>query len=251
MSDGAGPIGGHPPPLAILAGGLNTRMRSLRETVYKGFLPIEEASLVARHLLRATLFGVRDVVVITDEDDALVHRALADPPGGLDGRPGRPTVRHEVCPGSLEVKLARAAELHGRPSRLLAVLGDTVAGVDLAALADAVDGRSTDAAMAVAPLRLPYGQVTLDPTGARITCFDEKPLLETVVYTGYLCLGRRPLAGLATTDLARILADLADTGRLASIMSTTEMWALDTPADLARLVTAADRPDDERNGTQG
>lgn len=226
---------GRMPALAILAGGTNSRMRSLRDVVYKAFLPIEGVSLVARHVLRASMFGVDDVVVFTDEDDALAGAGVASL-GAVHA--GRTTIRHEVVSGTVEEKLLRFAALTApdADTPVLAVLGDTVAGVDLQALVRVAAGEGVDSAIAVAPFRMPYGRVVLGEGGDRVVRFDEKPLVDSLVNTGYMCLGPAALSSLRESDLAETLQALAHAGRLAAVLSTTEIRSLDTPADVARFV---------------
>ena len=58
-----------PSELVILAGGINSRMESLRGTIYKAFLPIHGLSCIARQVIRAAAYGIRRVDVIVDEYD--------------------------------------------------------------------------------------------------------------------------------------------------------------------------------------
>jgi NDP-sugar pyrophosphorylase family protein len=228
------------PPLAVVAGGLNSRLGSLRGALYKAFLPIEGSSLVARHVLRASMFGITDVSVITDEDDPLARAvvvALAD-----DLRTTGCAVAHAIFPGSVERKIRGfAAARHGW-SRLLVVLGDTIAGIDLHALFAAAGQPGTDSALGVAPFRLPFGVVELTPDGGRVADFEEKPALDLHVNTGYMCLGPAAIAQLEARDLAAVLGGLAREGQLAAVVSSTAIASFDSVVDVARGI--AGRLDD-------
>jgi NDP-sugar pyrophosphorylase family protein len=220
------------PPLGILAGGTNSRLRSLRGSVYKAFLPIEGASLVARHALRASMFGVRDISVLVDDDDALVGsvvRTLAD-----ELAPEGCTIRHTVCPGSIEEKIGAFAEQPPVTSRHLVVLGDTVAGIDLGALVEASYEAGTDSSLGIARFRLPFGVASLDPEGRRVIGFEEKPRLDLMVNTGYMCLGPTAVSLLREHDIGAVLRTVARRGHLAAVASSTEIASFDSLPDLVR-----------------
>jgi NDP-sugar pyrophosphorylase family protein len=220
-----------PRQLVVLAGGDNSRMESLRGTIYKAFLPIHGLSCVARHALRASGFGILRVDVIVDVGDPVL-RSLAQGSLELDGGASGPAVQILCHGGSLGEKLRWYHELLGRPSRILAVLGDSLAPVDLSELwASACDGGS-DSAIAVAELRLPFAGVSV--VRRRVTSLCEKPLTDFLVNTGYMVLGLEALALLSDgCSLSDVLETMAQTGRLAACLSAGELVAVDSLDGLA------------------
>lgn len=204
------------PVLVLLAGGQNARMESLRGTIYKGFLPIHGASLVARHALRAHAFGVPSVDVIVDEGDSVLS-ILSSPAVerdiGEDELPGTP-VRVLVNQGSPAEKIVWWCEQYGGPGHIVLVaLGDTLAAIDYIALVKAALSEEFDSAIGLARVRLPFGEVQL--AGERVCGFVEKPVLRTIVHTGHMALGARALGLLRSgMSLPQMLSQLADQGVL-------------------------------------
>lgn len=226
-----------PATMVVLAGGDNARLEALRGTIYKAFLPVHGMSLVARHVLRAAVFGVERVDVIVDEDDpALLRLATATGPGRGSGLgpgcgAGQPEVRVLVHAGSRVEKVLWWHRREGR-APVLVVFGDTLAPVDLDALWRRAHSCGADSAIGLARVRLPFGVVEV--SGDSVTSFREKPVSGFLVNTGYMVLGPRALdhlrAGLA---LPRMLENLAGDGVLSSVTCTGPVVTVDSLEQLA------------------
>jgi NDP-sugar pyrophosphorylase family protein len=220
-----------PSRMVVLAGGDNSRMESLRGTIYKAFLPIHGLSCIARHVLRASAFGISNVDVIVDVGDPVLRSLAQGSFEDSDDQSG--TSVQVLChAGSLRDKLQWYHDLLGSPSRILAVLGDSLAPVDLSALWICSCQNGLDSAIAVAKLRLPFASVSVVQSKAISLC--EKPLMDVLVNTGYMVLGPEALALLPdATGLADVLETMARTGRLAAHRSAGELVAVDSLDGLA------------------
>jgi NDP-sugar pyrophosphorylase family protein len=229
--------------MAILAGGDNARMEILRGTIYKAFLPIHGASCVSRHILRASLYGVKHVDVIVDSMDPAL-RALAITAGEGSGSHTRDDVQvsileHAGLPSEKILWWSKRLDL---TPPLLFVLGDTIAPIDLYDLAGAAAFSGYDSAIGVAEVRLPFGILRIDDDA--VTSFEEKPLTGFLVNTGYMALGRIALTLLGESmSLAQVLANLAERRLLGAVSGDGPMVVVDSMESLAaahRILSAVD-----------
>lgn len=193
--------------VVVLAGGSNTRMESLRGTIYKAFLPVHGMSFVARHVLRAQAYGIATVDVIVDEPDPVLN--LLATPADEVGHTKASEVRVLIHRGTQAEKMTWWHTHSDQAPPTLVVLGDTLAPVDLAALWQLAASGRFDSAIAVAELRLPFGFVQI--TDDHVTAFHERPVIDLPVNTGYMVVGRILLGylrdGMALSDALARLAD--------------------------------------------
>jgi NDP-sugar pyrophosphorylase family protein len=218
--------------MLILAGGLNSRMGPLAGTIYKAFLPIQGLSCVARHVIRASAYGVTEIDALVDSNDPVLDLlATEGVPEQLHGVPS-PTVRVLECPGSPADKIRWWCDRRALANRALVVLGDTLAAVDLAHLWRCCDSSQFDSAIAVATARLPFGVVLVD--GDHVTQFKANPDIELLVNTGHMALGQYGLNLLrAGLELEPALAKIAEAGKLRAVVSTGTVMAVDSLGSLA------------------
>lgn len=215
-----------PQGLVILAGGENSRLRPLSSTIYKAFLPIHGVSLVARQVMRATMFGIPTIIVVTDEPDVLLLDSLVD-------TNAESSVDLLTQPGSMAIKILRVAEQFPAWRPMLICLGDTFAKVDLSKLFDAPAEEGVDSALCAVRYRIPYG--VIDADAKHVRAFREKPLTQYLANTGYMALGDRALDHLRDkADLASTLEAIAEEGQLTLSEVVEECTMIDDLFDLAR-----------------
>ena len=209
--------------LVVLCGGENSRLQPLSTTLYKPFLPIHRLTMAARHITRARLCGIRQVVLVIDEEDGLIKQYVDEAQGsGIE-------VRLVVVAGSTATKILSVG---GGAEPLLVCLGDTFARVDLASLGSCPMREGVDSAIVLSRYRLPFGRVGCD--GPLATSFEEKPDVGHLVNTGYMALGSEALRLLRDTgDLARTLHALAQRRALAVAEIVPSMVVIDSMSDLA------------------
>lgn len=66
------------PPIAILAGGLATRMRPLTEKIPKALLEVAEKPFIVHQLLLMQRYGLRDIVLCTGYLGAMIEAEIGD-----------------------------------------------------------------------------------------------------------------------------------------------------------------------------
>lgn len=223
MARKAGPQGEAPPrSMVLLAGGDNARMEALRGTIYKAFLPIHGMSLIARHVLRASAYGISAVNIIVDAFDPALPLLARHEPAAV----GEPVVEVHAHRGSQAEKLLWWYE-SAIEERVLTALGDTLAAVDLHELWCRSMAPGFDSSIAIAELQLPFGVVGM--LGERVTSFQEKPSTGVLVNTGYMVLG--PLAFRfmrENASMVDVLERLAAEGVLGGVICPGPITALDS-----------------------
>lgn len=231
--------GGDISAVIVLAGGENTRMGALQGTIYKAFLPIHGASLIARQTLRASGFGIPRVDVIVDELDPVLH-LLAQP--GADGAPGTgsPTdggatdVRLLAHPGSRTEKILWWHRQNPAEPKIMVILGDTLAKVDLVDLWQAPDADEVDTVIAVAKVSIPMGVAQVEEK--LVVAFKERQHTEFLVHTGYMVLGELALKYLAGgIPVMQALERLAAEGLLGYRICASPLIRVDTLEDVAAV----------------
>ncbi|MEY9927204.1 NDP-sugar pyrophosphorylase family protein [Catenulispora sp. GP43] len=218
------------PPMVLLCGGQNSRLQALSGTIYKPFLPLQNATLVARHITRAVLAGVRDVTVVVDHMDPLVAAHVEGIAADLCDTV---CVRLLYCTGEPADKLRLYRKSTGLvpSSPVLAVLGDSYAWYDPFALVKAASP-PFDSALAVASYRIPFGVVTV--TDGVIVRFQEKPDSGHLINAGQMALGPAAFASLDEgQDLASVLVGLADRRLLTAVTVGSALTTVDTLSDIA------------------
>jgi NDP-sugar pyrophosphorylase family protein len=202
-------------------------------TLYKPFLPIQSASLVAKHVFRGITAGLRRVVLVVDDPDPLLTRLVAE---FQSNSPNDVSVSLLHINGDTNLKVVRAADtLDPQPERLLVGLADTFCWYDPVQLYAAALRPGIDSSIAVASFRLPFGVVAV--RGNLVSSFQEKPITNYLVNLGQMALG--PAAsGLLRQghSLGHMLETLAKRGQLAAERASSRFLTLDSVQDVARAL---------------
>jgi NDP-sugar pyrophosphorylase family protein len=221
-----------PYEMVILAGGENTRMEALRGTIYKAFLPIHGLSCVARHIIRAAVFGIMRVDIIVDVQDPALAILANSAEDEISRKGCMPKVRILAHPGSPADKILWWRDQYGSNSKVLVVVGDTLAPVDLRELWCKADSDGFDSAIAVAEVSLPFGVVEVDEDSVR--CFRDNPPTGLLVNTGHMVLGPRSMRLMESgSDLGSLLGILAVDGVLRALVCDGLLTAVDSLGGLA------------------
>lgn len=228
--------------MLIVAGGENSRLGVLRNTVYKPFLPIHGVSLVARHLFRAEIFGVDAADIVVDVHDPLLD-VLARGDAGHTSSMKCDLLAH---PGSIEEKILWWRGRAGDSGPALVVMGDSLAPVDLVRLWNLVVRDGFDSAVALAEVSVPVG--VAEVAGSRVASFTEKPPMPLLAHTGYAVLGTGAFEYLAAgLTVPGALGVLAESGLLGAVVCPGPLLMVDSIEGLAsaheQLRRAGDEPD--------
>lgn len=151
----------------ILAGGFGKRLAPLTSEVPKPLLPVGGRPILVRQIEWLRGFGVRDVVLAVGYLKHKIFEALGD------GRRFGVRIFYSVEEEPLGTGGAiKNAELFITDDVFVVLNGDVLTNLDLNKLVEALG--NADGAIALVPLRSPYGIVEFD-AGGYVTHFREKP----------------------------------------------------------------------------
>jgi len=173
----------------ILAGGFGKRLAPLTSEVPKPLLPVGGKPILVRQIEWLRRFGVTDVVLAVGYLRHKIFEALGD------GRRLGVRIFYSVEEEPLGTGGAvKNAEPFITDEVFIVLNGDVLTNLDLNKLVETLG--DADGAIALVPLRSPYGIVEFDKDGY-ITRFREKPLLEGFyINAGVYALRRRVLSEL-------------------------------------------------------
>jgi D-glycero-alpha-D-manno-heptose 1-phosphate guanylyltransferase len=158
-------------PVLVLVGGLGTRLRSAYADGPKALAPIEGKPFLAYLLKQLADGGLTRVVLCVGYRADQIEQWLGDGKRlGLDVRYSR-----EDEPMGTAGALGLAYSRYARGERILAMNGDSILQLSLAAMWDAHTNRGAEATIALAhvPDTSRYGSVEVDEEGW-VTSFHEK-----------------------------------------------------------------------------
>jgi NDP-sugar pyrophosphorylase family protein len=215
----------------ILAGGLGRRLAPLTNDVPKPLIPVAGKPILVRQIEWLKEQGITDFILAVGHLRAKVFEALGD------GRKLGVRIVYSVEEEPLGTAGAiRNAEPFIDGEEFLALNGDVVTDLRVKPLVEALEG--ADAAIALVPLRSPYGVVEVDD-GGRVKSFVEKPVLEGYyINAGVYAIRREALrlmpekGNLEETTFPL----LARQGRLKAVLYRDAFWrSIDTMKDLEEV----------------
>jgi len=215
----------------VLAGGFGKQLAPLTSEVPKPLLPVGGRPILVRQIEWLRRFGVTDVVLAVGYLRHKVFEALGD------GRGFGVRIFYSVEEEPLGTAGAiRNAEPFMRDDVFIVLNGDVLTNLDLNRLVEALG--DADGAIALVPLRSPYGIVEFDRDG-RITRFREKPLLEGFyINAGVYAFRREVLKFLPERGNIEETAFpmLAERGRLRGVTYRDVFWrSIDSVKDLEEV----------------
>jgi NDP-sugar pyrophosphorylase family protein len=220
-------------PVAILAGGRGTRLRSVVADRPKVLAPVGGRPFVTYLLDQVAEAGLRDVLLLTGYRAEQVRATLGDSWAGLQLR-----YSVETTPLGTGGAVRQALALVEGP-RLLVLNGDSCCDLDLAEFAAAHQRHRSDASLALVYVEdtARFGRVRLGESG-RIERFEEK---RTAAGPGWINAGayfleRNVLEAIPTTGSLEqdVFPRLAAQGRLIGHCTAGELLDIGTPESYAR-----------------
>jgi mannose-1-phosphate guanylyltransferase len=215
----------------ILAGGFGKRLAPLTLEVPKPLLPVGGKPILVRQIEWLRGFGVRDVVLAVGYLRHKIFEALGD------GRKLGVRIFYSVEEEPLGTGGAiKNAELFITDDVFVVLNGDVLTNLDLNKLVEALG--DADGAIALVPLRSPYGIVEYDANGY-VTHFREKPILEGFyINAGVYALRRKVLSELPDRGNIEetLFPRLAQQRRLKAVVYRDVFWrSVDSLKDLEEV----------------
>jgi mannose-1-phosphate guanylyltransferase len=214
-----------------LAGGFGKRLAPLTSEVPKPLLPVGGRPILVRQIEWLRGFGIRDVVLAVGYLRHKIFEALGD------GRRLGVRIFYSVEEEPLGTGGAiKNAEPFITDDVFVVLNGDVLTNLSLDKLVEALG--DADGAIALVPLRSPYGVVEYDKDGY-ITHFREKPLLEGFyINAGVYALRRRVLSELPDRGNIEetLFPRLAQQRRLKAVVYRDVFWkSVDSLKDLEEV----------------
>ncbi|MCC6066358.1 MAG: nucleotidyltransferase family protein [Pyrobaculum sp.] len=215
----------------VLAGGFGKRLAPLTSEVPKPLLPVGGRPILVRQIEWLRGFGIRDVVLAVGYLKHKIFEALGD------GRKLGVRIFYSVEEEPLGTGGAiKNAEPFITDDVFVVLNGDVLTNLSLDKLVEALG--DADGAIALVPLRSPYGVVEYDKDGC-ITHFREKPLLEGFyINAGVYALRRRVLSELPDRGNIEetLFPRLAQQRRLKAVVYRDVFWkSVDSLKDLEEV----------------
>ncbi|MCC6035522.1 MAG: nucleotidyltransferase family protein [Pyrobaculum sp.] len=215
----------------VLAGGFGKRLAPLTSEVPKPLLPVGGRPILVRQIEWLRGFGVADVVLAVGYLKHKIFEALGD--GRKLGVRIFYSVEEEPLGTGGAVKNAKPFITD---DVFVVLNGDVLTNLSLDKLVEALG--DADGAIALVPLRSPYGVVEYDKDGY-ITHFREKPILEGFyINAGVYALRRRVLSELPDRGNIEetLFPRLAQQRRLKAVVYRDVFWkSVDSLKDLEEV----------------
>jgi NDP-sugar pyrophosphorylase family protein len=221
-------------PVAILTGGLATRMRPLTETIPKALLEIGGEPFIHHQLRLLQRRGVERVVLCIGYLGEMIQAAVGGGRQfGLRAAYSSDWPELSGTGGALKKALPLLGE------RFMVLYGDSYLDLDYQAVAEAFLIGGAPALMTVYHNRGLYDRSNVFFESGRIVRYDKRApdaAMEHVDY-GLGCLCRSVLEGCPAEkfDLADIYSALAEQGRLAGYESSGRFYEIGSPEGLEEL----------------
>jgi mannose-1-phosphate guanylyltransferase len=215
----------------VLAGGFGKRLAPLTSEVPKPLLPVGGKPILVRQIEWLRGFGIRDVVLAVGYLRHKIFEALGD------GRRFGVRIFYSVEEEPLGTGGAiKNAEPFITDDIFIVLNGDVLTNLSLDKLVEALG--DADGAIALVPLRSPYGVVEFD-AGGYVTHFREKPLLEGFyINAGVYALRRKILSELPDRGNIEetLFPRLAQQRRLKAVVYRDVFWkSVDSLKDLEEV----------------
>ncbi|ACB39439.1 nucleotidyltransferase family protein [Pyrobaculum neutrophilum] len=214
----------------ILAGGFGRRLAPLTNEVPKPLVPVAGKPILVWQIEWLKRQGVTDIVLAVGYLRHKIFEALGD--GRKYGVRLFYSVEEEPLGTGGAIKNAAP---YISDDVFIALNGDIITDIDTRPLAAALE--KADAAIALVPLRSPYGVVEVDGEG-RVMAFREKPVLEHYINAGVYAIRKEALRDLPDRGNIEetLFPKLAQQGRLRAVVYKDAFWrSIDTHKDLEEV----------------
>jgi NDP-sugar pyrophosphorylase family protein len=218
-------------PIAILAGGLGTRLGDRSRDTPKALMPVAGQPFIFHQLRLLADHGARRVILCVGHLGQRIADAVGDGANfGLDVRYSFDGAR----PIGTAAALRQALDLLG--DAFLVTYGDTYLRVDYAAVEARFEASHLPARMTVLRNDGAWGESNAVYDDGRVTAYDKRvtPVGATWIDYGLLAFQKDALDDeTGPSDLAEVCAQLAARGELAGYVARERFYEIGTPEGLA------------------
>lgn len=219
-------------PVAILAGGLATRMHPMTQTIPKSLIEVAGRPFIEHQLELLRTEGIESVVLCVGHLGEMIEAHVGD--GSRFGLSVRYSFDGEKLLGTGGA-LGRALPLLG--DDFFVLYGDSYLEIDYAAVQAAYRERAKPALMTVFRNEGQWDTSNVLFDGAKILRYDKRNPAADMKYIDYglgiLSSELLKHRGNEAFDLADVYAELVDGGRLAGFEATKRFYEIGTPSGLA------------------
>lgn len=221
-------------PVAILAGGLATRLRPITETIPKALAPVADEAFLAHQLRLLCSRGIRRAVLCVGYLGEMIQRDFGDTAFGVELRYSFDGPKLLGTGGALK----RALPL--LDDAFFVLYGDSYLPIDYAAVAAAWESSGQRALMTVFRNEGAWDTSNVEFVGGKIARYDKRERTPAMHHIDYgLSIFRRDVfdaypAG-EPFDLADVQRDLAVAGQLAGHEVTRRFYEIGSHEGLAEL----------------
>lgn len=222
-------------PIAILAGGLGTRLRPVTQTVPKALVPVNGRPFIDHQLALLRAHGITRAVVCVSYLGEMIEAHVKDGNAyGIDVAYSYDGAERVGTAGALK----RALPLLGEA--FFSIYGDSYLDCDYAAVQTAFEAQRTPALMTVYRNEGALGPSNVAFAGGMIAKYDKAHPTPDMRYIdfGLSVFRSDALGGVPAdraTDLADVFAALAARGALAGYESPTRFYEVGSPDGVAEL----------------
>lgn len=223
------------PPIAVIAGGLGTRLYPITETIPKSLVEVSGKPFVVHQLELFAKRGITEVVFCVGHLGEQIEDLVKD--GSRFGLKIRFSYDGKTLCGTGGA-LRRALPLLG--NEFMVTYGDSYLDVAYDAVLAAFHMNSMPALMTVFNNQNHWGRSNVEFKNNRILIYDKNNHTPRMHFIDYGLLVMKPHAfidwkEMETFDLADLLGQLANTGRLAGLEITTRFYEIGSPTGIADL----------------
>jgi NDP-sugar pyrophosphorylase family protein len=232
-------------PVAILAGGLATRLGPLTETVPKSLIPIDGKPFIVHQLKLLQRSGIQHVILCVGHLGKMIEQAIGD--GGTFG------VKIEYSydgPTLLGTAGAIRAALPRLGESFFVMYGDSYLTCDYAAIEQEFSRRGKLGLMTVFRNDGQWDASNVEYEEGRILGYSKKnrtPRMRYIDY-GLGAFRREALTRTGSADLAEVYAELLQANELAAVEVHERFYEMGSPAGLKEITNFLSRPGDAPTG---
>jgi NDP-sugar pyrophosphorylase family protein len=223
------------PPIAVLAGGLGTRLYPVTATIPKSLVDIAGAPFVAHQLKLFKSHGIREAVLCVGHLGEQIEEFVGD------GR--RFGVNVRFCYDGNKLRgtggaLRNALSLLG--DEFLVTYGDSYLDISYAEVVTAFRKSGVPALMTVMENRDSWDRSNVELSGDKVTRYDKKNRTPSMHFIDYGLLAMRPAAFAGwqdpeVFDLAELLGSLAEQSALAAFETKMRFYEAGSASGIADL----------------